>query len=153
MSAPPSCASFPVSHDRFGRLPVDECLKVKGLRVEFAAGDSACLLIDGRHASVMSCQHARPMGRFAGYNVVCDLLGEPLLPLRIDWYVTMLDLGSWGAVYTEGWNRHVVLKGREAKRVKQTINCQRIYPPLTGDRRSILEAAAPTIQAPPAMTH
>ena len=153
MRAPPLCASFPVSHDRFGRVPVDECLKVKGLRAEFAAGDSACLLMDGRHTSVMSCQHARPMGRFAGYNVVSDLLGEPLVPLRIDWYVTVLDLGSWGAVYTEGWNRHVVLKGMEAKRVKQTINCQRIYPPRTGDRRTILEAAAPIVQAPPPMTH
>lgn len=100
----------------------------------------------------MSCQHARPMGRFAGYNFVCDLLGEPLLTLRIDGYVTVLDLGSWGAVYTEGWNRHVVLKGGEAKRVKQTINCQRIYPPRTGGRRAIFEAAAPVIQAPPPMT-
>ena len=115
--------------------------------------DSACLLLDGGHTSVMSCQHARPMGRFAGHNVVCDLVGEPLLPLQIDWYVTVLDLGSWGAVYTEGWNRQVVLKGREAKRVKQTINCQRIYPPRTGHRRAILEAAAPTIQSPPPMTH
>jgi NADH:ubiquinone reductase (H+-translocating) len=153
MRAPPLCASFPVSHDRFGRLPVDECLKVKGLGAEFAAGDSACLLIDGSHTSVMSCQHARPMGRFAGYNVVCDLVGEPMLPLQINWYVTVLDLGAWGAVYTEGWNRHVVLQGKEAKRVKQIINCQRIYPPRTHDRREILEASVPTIQAPPAMTH
>jgi NADH:ubiquinone reductase (H+-translocating) len=153
MHAPPLSARFPVSHDRFGRLPVDQCLKVKGMQGEFAAGDSACLLVDGRHTSVMSCQHARPMGRFAGYNVVCDLLGEPMLPLQLDWYVTVLDLGSWGAVYTEGWNRHVVLKGKEAKRVKQVINCQRIYPPRAGDRKGILEAAAPTIQAPPAMAH
>ena len=153
MRAPRLCAGFPVSHDRFGRLPVDECLKVKGLRAEFAAGDSACMLIDGSHPSVMSCQHARPMGRFAGYNVVSDLLGEPLLPLYIDWYVTVLDLGPWGAVYTEGWNRHVVLKGGEAKRVKQTINCQRIYPPRTGGRGAILQAAAPTVQARPQMTH
>src|SRR5262245_42585752 len=101
----------------------------------------------------MSCQHARPMGRFAGHNVVCDLLGEPMLPLQIDWYVTVLDLGPWGAVYTEGWDRHVVLKGSNAKRVKQTINCQRIYPPLTRDRTAILDAAAPAIQAPPSMAH
>ena len=63
---------------------------------------------------------------------------------------TVLDLGSWGAVYTEGWDRQVVLKGQEAKRVKQTINCRRIYPPLTGDRRTTLNAAAPVIQRPPA---
>src|SRR5215469_955050 len=153
MPAPRLCAKFPVSHDHFGRLPVDEYLKVKGLRAEFAAGDPACSLTDGRHTSFMSCQQAAPRGRFAGNNVVCDLLGKPMLPLHIDYYVTVLDLGSWGAVYTEGWNRHVVLKGGDAKRVKQTINCQRIYPPRTGDRRAILQAAAPTIQARPQMTH
>ena len=153
MRSHPLCARFPLSRDRFGRLPVDQCLKVKGLDAEFAAGDAACLQVDDTHASVMSCQHARPMGRFAGHNVVCDLLGEPMLPLRIDWYVTVLDLGAWGAVYTEGWNRHVVLTGEQAKQVKQTINCRRIYPPRSGDRRAILDAAAPSVQAPPAMQH
>jgi NADH dehydrogenase len=93
------------------------------------------------------------MGRFAGHNVVCDLLGEPMLPLRIDWYVTVLDLGSWGAVYTEGWDRRVVLTGDAAKQVKQTINCQRIYPPRSRDRSAILDAAAPIVQAPPPRAH
>ena len=100
----------------------------------FAAGDVAWAMMDDRHASVMSCQHGRPMGRFAGHNVVCDLLGLPMLPLRIEWYVTVLDLGPWGAVYTEGWDRHVVTKGETAKKTKQVINCQRIYPPLTRNR-------------------
>ncbi|MGH9809298.1 MAG: NAD(P)/FAD-dependent oxidoreductase, partial [Terriglobia bacterium] len=132
MRAHPLCSRFPVLQDRFGRVPVDRCLRVEGLQAEFAAGDAAWLRVDGVHPSVMSCQHARPMGRFAGHNVVCDLLGQPMLPLCIDWYVTVLDLGAWGAIYTEGWNRHVVLKGREAKQVKQTINCRRIYPPRGG---------------------
>jgi NADH dehydrogenase len=153
MRADPLCARFPIARDHLGRLPVDEYLRVKGRQAEFAAGDAAWLPVDGVYLSVMSCQHARPMGRFAGHNVVCDLLGEPMLPLRIDWYVTVLDLGAWGAVYTEGWNRHVVLKGAEAKHVKQTINCQRIYPPRGGDRRAILNAAAPVVQAPPALRH
>ncbi len=151
MRAHPLCARFPVPPDRFGRLPVDEYLKVKGLDAEFAAGDAAWFHVDGTHASVMSCQHARPMGRFAGHNVACDLLGEPMLPLRIDWYVTVLDLGAWGAVYTEGWNRRVILTGSEAKLVKRTINCQRIYPPRTGGRTAIFDAAAPVVQAPPPM--
>ncbi len=93
------------------------------------------------------------MDRFAGHNVVYDLLGESMLPFRIDWYVTVLDLGSWGAVYTEGWDRHVVLTGTGAKRVKRTINCQTIYLPLSGDRRAILDAAAPFVQTPPALQH
>ena len=105
------------------------------------------------HLSVMSCQHGRPMGRYAGYNVVGDLLGEPMLPLRIPWYVTVLDLGPAGAVYTEGWDRQVVSRGAQAKATKVTINTQRIYPPLNRDRDALLAAAAPALQARPELGH
>lgn len=149
MRAHPLAATFPVTRDRLGRLPVDSFLKIEGLEAAFAAGDVASFLIDGTHSCVMSCQHGRPMGRFAGHNAVCDLLGQPMLPLRIDWYTTILDLGPWGALYTEGWNRKVVSRGQTAKRTKETINRERIYPPRTGDRQAILDAAAPTVQTPP----
>ena len=150
MQASPLTRLFPVERDRFGRLPIRPSLKIVGLTNEFAAGDVAWFAIDGTHSCVMSCQHGRPMGRFAGHNVVCDLLGEPMLPLSIDWYTTILDLGPWGALYTEGWDRKVVARQAIAKRTKETINRQRIYPPLTRDRREILAAAAPLVQAPPA---
>jgi NADH:ubiquinone reductase (H+-translocating) len=153
MQAHPLTARFPVARDRLGRLPVDACLKVTGLPAEFAAGDAAWLPIDGTHPCVMSCQHARPMGRFAGHNVACDLLGQPMLPLRIDWYTTILDLGSWGAVYTEGWDRHVASQGAAAKRTKEIINRQRIYPPRSRDRRELFDAAAPSVQRPPDLLH
>lgn len=139
---------FGVALDELGRLPVDEFLRVQGVPGVFAAGDCARLLIDGERPSVMSCQHSRPMGRYAGHNVVCDLLGLDMLPLRIDWYTTILDLGPWGAVYTEGWDRHLVAQGATAKRTKQLINGQRIYPP-RHVREDILQAAAPVVQAPP----
>jgi NADH dehydrogenase len=153
MQADPLTARFPVARDRLGRMPVDAHLKIEGMAAEFAAGDVAWLAIDGTHDSVMSCQHARPMGRFAGYNVVCDLLGQPMLPLHIDWYVTCLDLGPWGAVYTQGWDRQVAAKGAAAKRIKEIINRQRIYPPRSRNRREILDAAAPVVQAPPDQFH
>ena len=149
MRAHPLTRFFDAAHDRFGRLAVDEFLQVKAVPGVFAAGDVARALMDEGHASVMSCQHARPMGRFAGHNVVCHLLGLPMLALRIPWYVTVLDLGAWGAVYTEGWTRQVVRKGMAAKQTKRVINCERIYPPLTGDRAAILAAAAPVVQQPP----
>jgi NADH dehydrogenase len=149
MRAHPLTARFPVERDRFGRVPVDEFLKVKGMRAEFATGDAAWFPIDGSRSCVMSCQHGRPMGRFAGHNVVCDLLGLPMLPLRIDWYTTILDLGPWGAVCTAGWDRHVATQGDAAKRTKMIINRERIYPPRSGDRRAIFAAAAPVVQAPP----
>jgi NADH dehydrogenase len=153
MQADPLTARFPVARDRLGRLPIDANLKIKGMPVEFAAGDVAWLPIDGTHASVMSCQHARPMGRFAGYNVVSDLLSQPMLPLNIDWYVTCLDLGPWGAVYTQGWDRQVAAKGAAAKRTKEIINRQRIYPPRSRNRREILDAAAPVVQTQPDQLH
>lgn len=149
MRAHPLTAAFPVERDRLDRLPVDATLKIRGFDAEFAAGDAAAFPIDGIHGCVMSCQHARPMGRFAGHNAVCDLLGRPMLPLSIAWYTTILDLGSWGALYTEGWERKLVSRGARAKRTKELINRERIYPPRSGDRQAILDAAAPTVQTPP----
>jgi NADH dehydrogenase len=153
MQANPLTRSFPVERDRFGRLPVDTYLRVQGVPNVFAAGDSAWMLMDRQHCSVMSCQHGRPMGRFAGHNMVCDLMGLPMLPLEIEWYVTVLDLGAWGALYTEGWDRHVVTTGMAAKQTKQVINRERIYPPLSGDPAALLAAAAPIVQSPPARQH
>ncbi|MGZ6779342.1 MAG: NAD(P)/FAD-dependent oxidoreductase [Mycobacterium sp.] len=150
MRANPLTAQLGVSRDRLGRLPVDDYLRVEGVDGVFAAGDVAAAKMDDEHLSVMSCQHGRPMGRYAGYNVVSDLLGAPMLSLRIPWYVTVLDLGPAGAVYTEGWDRTVVSRGDEAKATKQVINGERIYPPLTGDRAALLAAAAANLQAPPA---
>lgn len=150
MRANPLTAQFGVPRDRLGRLPVDDFLRVEGIEHVFAAGDVAVAKMDDEHVSVMSCQHGRPMGRYAGYNVISDLLGAPMLALRIPWYVTVLDLGPAGAVYTEGWDRRVVSTGATAKATKQVINGERIYPPLTGDRAALLAAAAPELQAPPA---
>jgi NADH dehydrogenase len=149
MRANPLTEDIPVPRDPLGRLPVDPFMRVVGVPAAFAAGDAAWLPIDGKHLSVMSCQHGRPMGRFAGHNVVSDLVGQQMLPLTIDWYTTILDLGAWGAVYTEGWDRLVVTKGAEAKRTKEIINRERIYPPRSGNRREILDASAPVVQKPP----
>ncbi|KRE33073.1 NADH dehydrogenase [Mycobacterium sp. Soil538] len=149
MRANPLAAGLGVPCDGLGRVVVDEYLRVIGPAGVFAAGDVAAAPIDGPHLSVMSCQHARPMGRFAGYNVVGDLLGAPQLPLQIPWYVTVLDLGPDDAVYTEGWDRRVVAEGIAAKATKQLINCSRIYPPLTGERADLLTAAAPAVQSAP----
>jgi len=148
MRASPLAATLPVERDSLGRLRVDSYMRAAGLTNVFAAGDVARGVLDGVHSTVMSCQFARPMGRFAGHNVMADLFGEPMLPLDIDWYVTVLDLGAWGALYTVGWDRKLRSTGAAAKATKQTINHKRIYPPRTG-RVDLLAAAAPTIQAPP----
>ncbi|WP_319447210.1 MULTISPECIES: NAD(P)/FAD-dependent oxidoreductase [unclassified Mycobacterium] len=153
MRANPLTTQFGVPCDKLGRLPVDDHLRVEGVAGVFAAGDVAALEVDDEHTSVMSCQHSRPMGRYAGHNVISDLLGAPMLSLRIPWYVTVLDLGPAGGVYTEGWDRRVVSSGAAAKATKRLINGERIYPPLSGDRTALLAAAAPELQAAPAHGH
>ena len=148
MCASPLIATLPGEHEH-GRLAVDKFMRAKGIARVFAAGDVASVRLDGEHETVMSCQFARPMGRYAGYNVVADMFGEPMIPLDIDWYVTVLDLGAWGALYTEGWDRKIKTTGAAAKVTKRTINRERIYPPRTGSRADLFAAAAPTVQRPP----
>ncbi|MES1925554.1 NAD(P)/FAD-dependent oxidoreductase [Salinisphaera sp. T31B1] len=136
-------AQIPGEHDRFGRLHVDRNLKVKGIDAVFATGDCAYAATDdkGNH-TMMSCQHANNLGRSAGHNVAADLLGLDPIAYSQSEYVTCLALGPWGAVYTEGWDRQVKLKGPEAGALKTMINTQWIYPP-NGDRAEILASADP----------
>ncbi|MDF3840605.1 NAD(P)/FAD-dependent oxidoreductase [Pseudomonas citronellolis] len=143
MQASPLTAQVPGERDALGRLHVTRDLRVKGVDAVFAAGDVALAQVDdaGNHA-LMSCQHAMNMGRSAGYNVAADLLGLPTQAYAQPVYVTCLDLGPWGAVYTEGWERQVKLQGAEAKALKRQINTQWIYPPLPS-RKAALEAADP----------
>jgi NADH:ubiquinone reductase (H+-translocating) len=131
--------------DSFGRLHVSRDLRVPSAPDIFATGDVAFASTDdeGNHA-LMSCQHAIALGRAAGHNVMADLLGRPTRPYSQHKYVTCLDLGPWGAVYTEGWERTVHLQGAEAKALKTTINTSLIYPP-KGTTEEILAAADPSI--------
>ena len=154
MKASPLTRDVGVICDKFGRLPVDRFLKVEGTDAVYAAGDCASALADDLgHVTVMSCQHARPMGRLAGHNAVCDLKdrSHDRIPFAAPDYVTILDLGPFGALYTAGWERDTVIaKGAEAKATKQTINCVRIYPPRNANRDVIFAAAIPAIQPRPA---
>jgi len=144
-------ASVPGERDAQGRLFVDEFMRVQRVADVFAAGDVAHALIDGEHPSVMSCQHARPMGRYAGNNAACELFGRSMLPLHIDWYTNIIDLGPNDAVYSQGWDRTVVAQGMQAKATKQVINRERIYPPRNGTREQILAAASTELQRPPVL--
>jgi NADH:ubiquinone reductase (H+-translocating) len=141
MRASPLTAYFPVARDALGRLPVDGALRIEGVDGAFAAGDVAHAMADAEHASLMSCQHAIPMGMHAGYNVVADLLGEEPVPYAQPDYVTCLDLGAAGALFTHGWDRKVSATGHQAKAIKEEITTRMIYPPRSAERRAILGAA------------
>jgi len=138
-------AQIDAERDRIGRLVATPELRVSGSEHVFAAGDVAFAATDDEgHHALMSCQHAMTMGRIAGHNVAADLMGVELLPYRQPRYVTCLDLGSWGAVLTEGWDRKIELAGAEAKAFKRTINTEWIYPP-AADREAAFAAADPSV--------
>ena len=136
---------IPAERDAQGRLHVDRSLKVIGQDAVYATGDVAYAACDDLgHFALMSCQHAIALGRSAGNNVAADLLGVEPIPYSQPKYVTCLDLGAWGAVYTEGWDRQVKLEREEGKRLKTQINSVWIYPP-EANRAEALAAADPLI--------
>jgi NADH dehydrogenase len=136
---------IPGERDSLGRLHVDGHLQVIGQPDIFATGDVAHAATDhlGNHA-LMTCQHAIMLGRFAGHNIAAQILGVAPTPYSQPKYVTCLDLGAWGAVYTEGWDRQVKLTGQEAKSLKHQINTVWIYPP-AANRDAAWAAADPLI--------
>ncbi len=141
--AAPLTAQIPAERDNFGRLLVDRDLRVPGIQGVFATGDAARAACDddGNYA-LMSCQHATRMGAFAGNNAAAELLGVPTRPYHQEGYVTCLDLGGAGALFTRGWGREVAMVGEVAKKTKQEINTVWIYPP-KADRDTALASADP----------
>ncbi|WP_329044538.1 NAD(P)/FAD-dependent oxidoreductase [Streptomyces sp. NBC_01422] len=117
-------------HDRLGRLSVDEHLRVTGVADVYAAGDTAAAIVGEDRFSMQSCQHATPMGKCAGHNVVADILDIDPMPFVPDPYTTCLDLGPGRAVQTAGWDRLIQLTGEEGKDLKHAINNSWIYPPI-----------------------
>jgi NADH dehydrogenase len=141
--AAPLTQQIPAERDNFGRLLVDPCLRVPGVPDVFATGDAARAACDdeGNYA-LMSCQHATRMGAFAGNNAAAELLGVPTKPYHQKAYVTCLDLGEAGALFTRGWERTVEMVGDVAKKTKQEINGVWIYPPKP-ERAAALASADP----------
>ncbi|WP_315724108.1 MULTISPECIES: NAD(P)/FAD-dependent oxidoreductase [unclassified Bradyrhizobium] len=143
MRAAPLTAQIPAERDSFGRLLVDRDLRVPSAAGIFATGDAARAACDdaGNYA-LMSCQHATRMGAFAGNNAAAELLGVPTAPYHQAAYVTCLDLGEAGALFTRGWDRTIEMVGDQAKKTKREINTVWIYPPLA-ERAAALASADP----------
>ncbi|MET0677316.1 MAG: NAD(P)/FAD-dependent oxidoreductase [Bradyrhizobium sp.] len=141
--AAPLTAQIPAERDNFGRLLVDRDLRVPGVQGVFATGDAARAACDdeGNYA-LMSCQHATRMGAFAGNNAAAELLGVATRPYHQKTYVTCLDLGEAGALFTRGWERTVEMVGDVAKKTKQEVNTVWIYPP-KAERAAALASADP----------
>ncbi|YCK34242.1 NAD(P)/FAD-dependent oxidoreductase [Actinomadura sp. ATCC 39365] len=123
--------------DHLGRIPVDRWLRA--LPEVFVAGDTAAAAFDAEHTVMQACQHATPLGKVAGYNAAADLLGVPPRDFTPGPYVTCLDLGDAGGIFTRGWDRRVMASGADGKDIKVRIN-QAIHPPVD-DAEKILAAA------------
>jgi NADH:ubiquinone reductase (H+-translocating) len=131
---------IPVARDELGRLPVDDMLRVKDAPGIYATGDIAQAVADEGHYALMSCQHGRTMGKYAGYNAARELMGLAPRPYRQTDYTTCLDLGNFGACFSMGWDRKVEHFGAEAKKRKMWINSELIYPPV-GNKTEIFEGS------------
>jgi NADH dehydrogenase len=141
--AAPLTQQIPAERDNSGRLLVDRDLRVTSVPGVFATGDAAkAACDDAGNFALMSCQHATRMGAFAGNNAAAELLGVPTKPYHQKAYVTCLDLGEAGAVFTRGWERKVEMVGDVAKKTKQEINTVWIYPP-QAERAAALASADP----------
>jgi NADH dehydrogenase len=82
MRASPLTAQLLAERDNLGRIIVEPDLRVPGVTNVFATGDTAKATCDlDGHFALMSCQHARRVGAFAGHNAAADLLGESTLPM------------------------------------------------------------------------
>lgn len=143
MRAHPLAATIPGEHDGLGRVVGDAFLHAPDAPGVFVTGDTVKAATDDQgNFSVMSCQHALSLGRVAGHNAAAELVGLSLHPYSQPKYVTCLDLGPWGALYTEGWERQVRLTRDEGKAVKREINGVWIYPPVP-DRDAVFGVANP----------
>ena len=142
LHAAPFLRHLPGARDALGRIRVDSHLAIPDAPGLFVAGDAAWAATEPGHSTLMSCQHAMPLGKVAGENAARSLLGRELLDYAQPRYVTCLDLGRSGAVLTAGWDRQVQATGEEAKALKRQINTRLIYPP-EGSREEILRASIP----------
>ncbi|MDA3480226.1 FAD-dependent oxidoreductase [Acinetobacter baumannii] len=143
MRANPLASQIAGEKDNLGRLIGDAYLHAPEAKNIFVTGDTVKVPTDDLgNFNVMSCQHAMSLGRVAGYNAAAELVDLPLHPYSQPKYVTCVDLGPWGALYTEGWDRQVQFVREEAKKIKQEINTVWIYPPVA-DRDAVFAIANP----------
>ena len=143
MRASPLAAQIPGEYDAIGRVVGDAYLRAPAAPGVFVTGDTVHAgTDDDGNVAPMSCQHALSLGRVAGHNAAAELVGLPLHPYSQPKYVTCVDLGDWGALYTEGWDRQVRITREAAKAIKQEINRVWIYPP-AADRDAVFAVANP----------
>lgn len=141
--ANPLAAQIAGERDRFGRVLGDAYLRAPETTDVFVTGDVVRAATDDLgNVAAMSCQHAMSLGRVAGHNAAAELVDLPLHPYSQPRYVTCLDIGPWGALFTEGWDRQVKLTREVGKAVKREINTQWIYPPAP-DRAAAFATANP----------
>jgi NADH dehydrogenase len=98
----PSLANLKLPLDETGRVTVDSCLRVAGMRGVYAAGDCAGVP-DPRYADGRPCpptaQHAVRQGPIAARNIAADLgIGHGPVPFDYHAKAAFVNLGRYKAV-------------------------------------------------------
>ncbi|KAH7237162.1 hypothetical protein B0J15DRAFT_471043 [Fusarium solani] len=142
MRATPLTQQIRGTKDHLSRLHIDQYLRILACKHVFATGDAAHAIADTKgHAALMFCQHANILGRFSGHNAAAAFLGEPMIAYSQPEYNCCINLGFWGAMTANGWDREVKIIGHVAKQPKKYVNQKLIYPPQ--DAKEAIKAADP----------
>ncbi|KAM6524390.1 hypothetical protein FSOLCH5_004992 [Fusarium solani] len=108
MRATPLTQQIRGTKDHLSRLHIDQYLRILTCKHVFTTGDAA----------LMFSQHTNILGRFSGHNAAAVLLGEPMIAYSQPEYNCCIDLGFWGAMIANGWDREVKIIGHVAKQPK-----------------------------------
>lgn len=116
--------------DREGRVLTDECLRVRGFRNLYVAGDNAAVSSDDRQSIRMGCVSAMPQGAHAGDNLRRALNGLEAREFRFGFFFRCVSLGRRDGLiqYVDSLDqpRRFINRGRLAAWIKEGI-CRMTY--------------------------
>lgn len=117
--APAVLAQSGLPTARNGHVPVDEYLRVDGLRDVYVVGDSAQILDEsGEGALAPTAQVAVKQAEAAAYNITADILGWPQKPYHASDKGQVISLGTERGVASIF---HISLSGRKVLALKALI--------------------------------
>ena len=87
-----------ISTDKWGRLNVDEYMKLKEYPEVFALGDVSCFCSKGKDPLPMLAQVAVQQSKTVGGNIASSIKGKKLTPFVYKSKGELVSIGQWGAL-------------------------------------------------------
>lgn len=107
-----------------GRIIIDKCLRVKGMKNVFCIGDAALFMKDDGNTLPPTAQVAIQQAEMCGPNIVASLRGEPLKTFEYRHKGTVASIGNKTAVgKVFGWK----ISGLFAALMKQVIEARYLF--------------------------